>query len=313
MFVDNLIDAVKMKNNPTVVGLDTRIEFVPDVIKRKYYERYGDTIKAVTESILEFNLQIIDSISDIVGIVKPQLAYYEMYGIDGMKMFKNVVNYAKKNNLLIIADGKRNDISTTAKAYSSAFLGRTTKINGNEEAIWDVDAITLNPYLGTDSVEPFVEDCKKYNKGIFVLVKTSNKSSVDFQDIITNQGKKLYELVAEKVYNWGKDTIGKYGYSAVGGVAGATYPIEAKKLRKIIKNSYLLVPGYGSQGGKAEDMVNFFNKDGLGAIINASRSILCAYKSELWKNEYSEKEYYMASRSEAIKMRDDINKAMEVI
>ncbi|MEN8907119.1 MAG: orotidine-5'-phosphate decarboxylase, partial [Clostridiales bacterium] len=249
---------------------------------------------------------IIDYIYDIVPVVKPQLAYYEMYGIDGMKAFQETVDYAKSKGLLVIADGKRNDIGSTSKAYSDAFLGRVSLENNKKIPIYDVDCLTVNPYLGIDGIRPFIDDCIEYNKGIFVLLKTSNKSSGQLQDIETKSGKKNYELIAELIDSWGQETIGQNNYSSIGAVVGATYPNEAKALRKILKNAYILVPGYGFQGGSAKDVVESFNNDGLGAIVNASRSIMCAYKSELFKDKIPEDKFFEASRAEALRMRDDI-------
>ena len=229
-----------------------------------------------------------------------------MYGLEGLKAFYETCRYAKEKGLLVIADGKRNDIGSTAESYSAAFLGKT-KIEDTEEAAFDVDALTVNPYLGIDGIKPFIEDCDKYNKGIFILVKTSNKSSGQFQDIITETGKSMYEIVAQHIEEWGRDLKGEYGYSSVGAVVGATYPNQAKILRKILKSAYILVPGYGAQGGTAKDVASSFNPDGLGAIVNASRSIMCAYKSERWKEKYTEEKFYEASRAEALRMKEDIN------
>ncbi|ABN52185.1 MAG TPA: orotidine-5'-phosphate decarboxylase [Hungateiclostridium thermocellum] len=310
MFIDTLIEKIREKDNPSVVGLDPKIEYVPSFIKEDMYKKYGKNLKAVAEAILLFNKYIIDAVYDIVPAVKPQLAYYEMYGLEGMRVFYETCKYAKEKGLLVIADGKRNDIGSTAQCYSAAYLGKTDIDEGISEAVFDVDALTVNPYLGVDGIKPFIDDCVKYNKGIFVLVKTSNKSSGEIQDILTQEGRSIYEIVAEYVESWGENKKGKYGYSCVGAVVGATYPNLAKILRKILKNSYILVPGYGAQGGTARDVAHCFNYDGLGAIVNASRSIMCAYKSEQWKNVYSEEKFYEASRAEAIRMRDDINSAL---
>jgi orotidine-5'-phosphate decarboxylase len=310
MFVDNLINNIKKKNNPTVVGLDPKIEYVPEFIRKKYISQFGNNLKGVTEAILEFNKLIIDNIYDIVPAVKPQLAYYEMYGLEGIKIFLETVNYAKLKGLLVIADGKRNDIGSTAAAYSNAFLGKVTLNNDVKCDVFNTDALTVNPYLGIDGIEPFINDCKNYEKGIFILVKTSNKSSGQLQDLETKNDKKNYEVLADLLNEWSKDIIGKSGYSSIGAVVGATYPEESKILREIMKNSYFLVPGYGSQGGSAKDVINSFNGDGLGAIINSSRAIMCAYKSDLWKDKYTEENFYEASRAEALRMRDDIMKEL---
>lgn len=310
MFIDSLVAKIKEKNNPTVVGLDPKIEYVPDAIKSKHIKQCGIGTKSAAEAILEFNKRLIDSICDLVPAVKPQLAYYEMYGIDGLIAFEKTVSYAKGKGLLVIADGKRNDIGSTAEAYSAAFLGKAKLTCDVAEKVFDTDALTVNPYLGADGIKPFLDDCSKYGKGIFVLVKTSNKSSGQLQDLLTVSGQSIYEIVAELVSEWGKNLIGSSGYSSVGAVVGATYPNQAKILRKILKRSYILVPGYGAQGGTARDVANSFNCDGLGAIVNASRSIMCAYQSDLWKEKYNEDGFDQAAREEAIRMRDDINSAI---
>lgn len=309
MFIDNLIDKIKELNNPTVAGLDPRLEYIPSFILENNYDEYGKNEKGAAKAILEFNKGLIDELCDIVPAVKPQLAYYEMYGIEGLKAMNETVKYAKEKGMIVILDGKRNDIGSTAEAYSTAFLGKT-KIGEESVSMFEGDALTVSPYLGIDGIQPFIDDCKSHNKGIFVLVKTSNKSSGQLQDLKTENGKTIYEIMAEYVAEWGSQVVGKHGYSSVGAVVGATYPEQAAKLRKIMKNSYFLVPGYGAQGGSAKDVVASFNEDGLGAIVNASRSIMCAYKngqSKLW----DEKEYAKAARAEAIRMRDDINSAIK--
>lgn len=306
MFIDILIEKIKIMNNVSIVGLDPKLEYVPLFIRKKAYESYGNDLKGAAEAIWEFNKNIIDYIYDIVPAIKLQLAYYEMYGLEGLETFTKTIKYAKEKGLIVLADGKRNDIGSTAESYSSAFLGRTV-LEDKTKAIFDVDALTINAYLGVDGVAPFIDDCIKYNKGIFILVKTSNPSSGQIQDETNQQGQKIYEVMSSYVNEWGSKLIGKYGYSSVGAVVGATYPEQAKIIRKIIKNSYILVPGYGIQGGKSSDLIEFFNEDGLGAIVNASRSIMCAYKSDLWRNIYNEEQFAEASRDEAIRMRDDIN------
>lgn len=303
--VDILIDKIKEKNNPTVMGLDPRYEMLPECIKKKY----GTDVKSVCEGILEYNKALIDNTYDIVPAVKPQIAFYEMFGIEGMKCFKETCKYAKEKGMIVIADIKRGDIGTTAAGYSSAYLGETL-VGEKLESFYDIDWITVNPYLGIDGVKPFIEDCKKYNKGIFVLVKTSNKSSGELQDLKLEDGKTVYEKVAELVNTWGEELVGEYGYSSVASVVGATYPIQIKNLREIMPKSYFLIPGYGAQGGKAEDIALGF-KDGLGGIANASRSLMCAYKSDRWKDTYSDEEYAKATRAEAIRMRDELNSAIK--
>lgn len=311
MFIDKLIESIQEKNNPTVVGLDPKIEYVPAFIKEKSFKEYGVNLKGATDSIIQFNKMIIDSIYDQVPAVKPQLAYYEMYGVDGIYAFDQTCRYAKSKGLIVIADGKRNDIGTTAEAYSNAFLGSTVIDQEIKQKAFEVDALTVSPYLGEDGIKPFIENCINNEKGIFVLVKTSNKSSGQLQDLVTQFGKSIYEVMAEYVNEWGKPVTGKYGYSSVGAVVGATYPNQAKLLRSIMKKAYILVPGYGAQGGTARDCANSFKKDRLGAIVNASRSVMCAYKSDIWKNEYSEERFAEASRAEVIRMKDDLNAALD--
>lgn len=311
MFIDRLIESIQEKDNPTVVGLDPKMEYIPAIIKDKAFKEYGATLKGCSEAIIEFNKKIIDSIYDLVPAVKPQLAYYEMYGVDGIYAFDETCKYAKSKGLIVIADGKRNDIGTTAEAYSKAFLGITDIDNQIKQKAFDVDALTVNPYLGEDGIKPFINDCVNNEKGIFVLVKTSNKSSGQLQDLVTQNCKSIYEIMAEHVNEWGKEAIGKYGYSSIGAVVGATYPNQAKLLRTIMKRAYILVPGYGAQGGTARDCANSFQKDKLGAIVNASRSVMCAYKSDIWKNKYTEEKFADASRAEVIRMKDDLNSALK--
>lgn len=310
MFIDILIEKIKEKNNSSVIGLDPRIEYVPGFIKDKTFKEYGVNSKGAAEAILAFNKKIIDAVYDIVPAVKPQIAYYEMYGIEGLRVFSETIKYAKSKGLLVIADAKRNDIGSTAEAYSTAFLGKTKIDDCHEESMFEADALTVNPYLGYDGIKPFIDDCRNYGKGIFVLVKTSNKSSGQLQDLLTDRGKSIYEIVAEYVEEWGRNLTGAYGYSSIGAVVGATYPNQAKILRQIMKHTYILVPGYGAQGGTARDAAHSFNSDRLGAIVNASRSIMCAYQSDTWRNEYNEARFDEAARAEAIRMRDDINQAI---
>ena len=305
--MDLLIEKIKETNNPTVMGLDPRYEMLPECIKNKY----GKDVKSVCQGILEYNKALIDSVYDIVPAVKPQIAFYEMFGIDGMECFKETCKYAKEKGMIVIADIKRGDIGTTAQGYSNAYLGETL-VGDEYKSFYDVDWVTINPYLGIDGVKPFIDDCKKYNKGIFILVKTSNKSSGDLQDLKLEDGKTVYEKVAELVNSWGEDLIGENGYSSVSSVVGATYPEQLKILRKIMPASYFLIPGYGAQGGKAEDIALGFDEHGLGGIVNASRSLMCAFKSDRWKDEFSDEEYAKATRAEAIRMRDELLTAIKM-
>ncbi len=300
MSVDLLVKKIKEKNNPSVAGLDPVVDYVPEYIKEKAYKEYGKTLKGACEAIWEFNKGLIDALYDVVPAVKPQSAFYEMYGLEGEALLHKTIEYAKEKGLYIILDVKRNDIGSTAKAYSNAYLGKV-EIGGEEISPCDVDCVTVNPYLGTDGIAPFVEDCKKYDKAIFALVKTSNPSSGELQDLL-NEDKHFYERVAECVNKWNEDTIGESGYGAVGAVVGATYPEQAEVLRKLMTKSYFLVPGYGAQGGKAKDVAKSFNEDGLGAIVNSSRGIMCAYK----KGDYKEEDFAKAARDEAIRMREEL-------
>ena len=300
--IDKLIDKIKKTDNPTVMGLDPRYEMIPKCVT----DKYPKTLEGVSKAIVEFNKELIDATYDIIPAVKPQIAFYEMFGIPGMEAFKETCKYAKEKGLCVIADIKRGDIGSTAAGYSNAYLGKTT-IGETMQEIYDVDFVTVNPYMGTDCVKPFIEDCKKYDKGIFILVKTSNPSSGELQDLKLENGKEVYLEVASLVKKWGEDLIGNYGYSSVAAVVGATYPEQLSQIRKAIPNTFFLIPGYGAQGGKAEDIAIAFDKNKLGGIVNASRSLMCAYKSDLWKDKYKEEEYAKATRSEAIRMRDEIN------
>ncbi len=301
--IDRLINKIKETDNPTVIGIDPKYDMLPECIKNKY----GKTLEDISKAILEFNKELIDSTYDIIPAVKVNIAFYEMYGIEGMKVFEETCKYAKEKGMIVIADIKRGDIGSTAQSYSNAFLGKT-KIGEKEESIFDVDFVTVNPYMGTDCVKPFIDDCKKYDKGIFVLVKTSNPSSGELQDKKIEGGEKIYIEVAKLVEQWGEDLIGESGYSSVSAVVGATYPNQLKEIREIAPHTYFLIPGYGAQGGKAEDIALGFDKNGLGGIVNASRSLMYAYKSEKWKDKFEEKDYGKATRAEAIRMKEELNK-----
>lgn len=303
--IDILIDKIKEKNNPTVMGLDPRYDMIPECIRNKYAEN----LSGACDAIFEFNKALIDATYDIIPAVKPQIAFYEMFGLEGLRAFNETCKYAKSKGMLVIADIKRGDIGTTAQGYSNAFIGKTP-IGALEYSIYDVDFVTLNPYMGIDSIKPFIDDCRKYQKGMFVLVKTSNKSSGDLQDLKLENGKTIYETVADLVNEWGKDSIGEYGYSDVSAVVGATYPKQIEELRSIMPAGFFLIPGYGAQGGKAEEIALGFDKNGLGGIVNASRSLMCAYKSDRWKDKYTQEQFAEATRAEAIRMRDELNGAI---
>lgn len=301
---------VKKLENPTVMGLDPKLEYIPVSIRKKNVELYGNNFKAASESILEFNKRLIDAVSDIIPAIKPQLAYYEMYGTDGISAFEETVRYGREKGMLVIADGKRNDIGSTSEAYSKSYLGETLLEDSITKPAFDVDALTVNGYLGIDGIKPMIEDCNKYGKGIFVLVKTSNPSSTQLQDMVVEDGRKVFEVVADLVADWGKDVIGECGYSSVGAVVGATWPQQLKSLRERMPQTCFLVPGYGAQGGGAEDVAGAFDKEGLGAIINASRSLMCAHKLKKWEGKFTEEEFDIACREEAIDMRNKLQKVL---
>ena len=299
--IDQLIEKIKIMKNPTVIGLDPRYEMLPKCVK----DKYPKTLEGVGQAIIEYNKALIDAIYDIIPAIKPQIAFYEMYGIPGMQAFKVTCEYAKQKGMFVIADIKRGDIGSTAQGYSNAYLGKT-KIEENEQSLYDIDFVTVNPYMGTDCVKPFIDDCKKYNKGLFILVKTSNPSSGEFQDVKLENGEEVYTRVAKYVEKWGEELRGEYNYSSISAVVGATYPEQLKQLRQIAPHTYFLIPGYGAQGGKAEDIALGFDENGLGGIVNASRSLMCAYKSEMWKGKFEEKDYAKATRAEAIRMKEEL-------
>jgi len=272
-------------------------------------DKYPQTLEGVAQAIIEYNKAIIDATYDIIPAIKPQIAFYEMYGIPGMQAFKETCEYAKQKGMIVIADIKRGDIGSTAQGYSNAYLGKT-KIGYIEESIYDIDFVTVNPYMGTDCVKPFIEDCKKYNKGLFILVKTSNPSSGELQDLNLETGEEVYTRVAKLVENWGEELRGEYNYSSIAAVVGATYPEQLKQIRETAPHTYFLIPGYGAQGGKAEDIALGFDNNGLGGIVNASRSLMCAYKSDKWKDKFEEKDYAQATRAEAIRMKEELSSVL---
>ena len=300
--MDRLIDRIKKTGSPIVMGLDPRYDILPDWVT----EDYPPTLEGVARGIFEFNKNLIKATYDIIPAVKLQSAFYEMFGPSGMIVFRDTCKYAKRKGMIVIADAKRGDIGSTSRAYSNAFLGKTPYAD-TEESIYDVDFLTVNPYMGTDCVKPFIDDCKKYDKGLFILVKTSNPSSGELQDLKLESGEEVYKRVASLVKEWGSDLIGKYGYSSIAAVVGATYPKQLKELRKLNPNTFFLIPGYGAQGGKAEDIALGFDSNGLGGIVNASRSLMCAYKSDLWKDKFYIHEYEKATRAEALRMKDELS------
>ncbi|MGN1196212.1 MAG: orotidine-5'-phosphate decarboxylase [Acetatifactor sp.] len=306
--INQLISKIKETNAPIVVGLDPMLKYVPEYIRQQAYAEYGETLEGVAEAIWQYNKGIVDAVYDLIPAVKPQVAMYEQFGIPGMIAFKRTVDYCKEKGLVVIGDIKRGDIGSTSEAYAVGHLGKV-RIGDKSYAGFDEDFVTVNPYLGSDGVKPFTSICAGEKKGIFVLVKTSNPSSGEFQDRLID-GKPLYELVGEKVRDWGAECMPESGdYSYVGAVVGATYPEQGKLLRKVMPHTFILVPGYGAQGGKGSDLVHFFHEDGLGAIINSSRGIIAAYQQEKYAG-YGEKGYADAARAAVIDMREDIASAL---
>ncbi len=301
--INKLVAEIKKKDAPVVVGLDPMLGYVPEHLTKKAFEEFGETLEGAAEAIWQYNKGIVDAVYDLIPAVKPQIAMYEQFGIPGMMAFKKTVDYCKEKGLVVIGDIKRGDIGSTSTAYAVGHLGKVT-VGSKQYYGFDEDFVTVNPYLGSDGVNPFIDVCKEEKKGIFVLVKTSNPSSGEFQDRLID-GRPLYELVGEKVAEWGSQCMGD-DYSYVGCVVGATYPEMGKILRKIMPKTYILVPGYGAQGGKASDLAPYFNKDGLGAIVNSSRGIICAYKQEKYA-KFGAENYAEASRQAVIDMIRDIN------
>ncbi len=304
--INTLIEKIKKTNAPIVVGLDPMMNYIPSRITRRAFAEYGETLEGAAEAIWQYNKGIVDAVSDLIPAVKPQIAMYEQFGIEGMRAFKKTVDYCKEKGLVVIGDVKRGDIGSTSEAYAVGHLGKVA-VGSKRYYGFDEDFATVNPYLGSDGIKPFVKVCAEEKKGIFVLVKTSNPSSGEFQDRLVD-GRPLYELVGEKVAEWGAECMGN-GYSYVGAVVGATYPEQGRILRKVMPKTFILVPGYGAQGGKGADLVHFFNEDGLGAIINSSRGIIAAYKQEQYAS-YGEEGYADAARAAVIAMREDIAQAL---
>ncbi len=307
LFIDRLIDKVEAKNSHVCVGLDPHLDILPSFLVEKYMNESKDSNLALARAVLEFNKKLIDKIADIAVAVKPQIAFYELLGTAGLNTLKETIKYANEKGLIIILDAKRNDIGSTAGAYAEAYLGLVSRENSNKKYIAnkvDVDCMTINPYLGYDGIKPFLV---KKDKGAFVLVRTSNESAVDIQDLETKDGKKVFEKVGELVSQWGQPFIGEYGYSNLGAVIGATYPEELKILRKAMPHTYFLLPGFGFQGGKPQDIAAGFNDDGKGALVNSSRGINFAYQRSPWNEEYTEEQFAEAARAAVIKMKEDIN------
>ena len=305
--INQLIANIKKTGAPIVVGLDPMLKYIPEHIQKKAFAEFGETLEGAAEAIWQFNKEIVDKTYDLIPAVKPQIAMYEQFGIPGLVAFKKTVDYCKSKGLVVIGDIKRGDIGSTSSAYAVGHIGKV-QVGSKTYAPFDEDFVTVNPYLGSDGVNPFIDVCKEEKKGLFILVKTSNPSSGEFQDRMID-GRPLYELVGEKVAQWGEDCMGDE-YSYIGAVVGATYPEMGKVLRKVMPKSYILVPGYGAPGGKGKDLVHFFNEDGLGAIVNSSRGIIAAYKQEKYTN-YGEEAFADASRAAVEDMVADIRGALE--
>ncbi len=323
--IDKLIQKIERTGAPIVVGLDPMLKYIPEHLQKKAFAEYGETLQGAAEAVWAFNKEIIDNLYDLIPAVKPQIAMYEQFGIEGLLVFKRTVEYCKEKGLIVIGDVKRGDIGSTSEAYAVGHLGGV-QVGGQFCRGFDEDFVTVNPYLGSDGVKPFIKVCQEEKKGIFVLVKTSNPSSGEFQDRMVREGitagaeregaggiasadRPLYEIVGEKVAEWGADCMGS-AYSNIGAVVGATYPEQGKILRKLMPKAFILVPGYGAQGGKGADLVHFFNEDGLGAIVNSSRGIIAAYKQEEYAG-YGAEHFAEASRAAVIAMKEDIAEALK--
>ena len=304
--INQLIKKIKETNAPIVVGLDPTLSMVPKWILDRSFEEHGETLEGAAHALWLFNKEIIDSTYDLIPAVKPQVAMYEQFGLPGLVTFKKTIDYCKEKGLVVIGDIKRGDIGSTSTAYAVGHIGRV-RVGSREYYPFDEDFITVNPYLGSDGIRPFIKVCQEENRGLFILVKTSNPSSGEFQDQMI-EGRPLYELVGEKVAQWGEECMGE-AYSNIGAVVGATYPEIGKALRKIMPKTYILVPGYGAQGGQGKDLVHFFNEDGLGAIVNSSRGIIAAYQNESYK-KYGEENFAAASRAAVEEMIEDIRGAI---
>ena len=308
-FADELVKRIEELDNPTVMGLDPRLDYVPQEIQTKWMMEYPtNNDKATAEAIYEFNCGLIESVCDMVPAVKLQIAYYEMYGVRGIEVFKRTIDYARAHGMLVIADAKRNDIGSTAQAYAEALIGKTLLNDGVEEVKFGADAVTVNGYLGIDGVKPFIDVCKRDGRGIFTLVRTSNPSAADLQDLELKDGRTVYQAMADSVNDWGKELIGESGFSSIGAVVGATVPQQAVEARKRMPNALILVPGYGAQGAGPDAAVASFTKDGRGSIVNASRSLMCAWKNS---TEFKPKQFMKATRQEAISMKTLLGVALQ--
>lgn len=304
--INKLVKKIEELQAPIVVGLDPMLNYVPEHVKQKAYAEFGETLEGAAEAIWQYNKAIVDATYDLIPAVKPQIAMYEQFGVPGLSAFKKTVDYCKSKDLVVIGDIKRGDIGSTSGAYATAHVGKI-QVGSKTYVPFDEDFVTVNPYLGSDGVKPFIDVCKEEDKGIFVLVKTSNPSSGEFQDRLVD-GRPLYEIVGEMVDKWGQEHMGD-SYSYVGAVVGATYPEMGKVLRQLMPKTYILVPGYGAQGGKAADLAPYFNKDGLGAIVNSSRGIIAAYKQEKYA-KFGAEAFDAASRQAVLDMKEDLLSAL---
>ncbi len=301
--INRLTERIQKLEAPVVVGLDPMLSYVPESLQRAAFDAYGETLEGAAEAIWQFNKTIVDAVYDLIPAVKPQVAMYEQFGVPGMEVYRRTVAYCKEKGLIVIGDVKRGDIGSTSAAYATGHLGKVC-VGSKTYAPFDEDFITVNPYLGSDGIRPFLEVCKEEKKGIFVLVKTSNPSSGEFQDRLID-GRPLYEWVGEKVASWGEECMGN-SYSYVGAVVGATYPEMGKILRRVMPHTFILVPGYGAQGGKAADLAPYFNEDGLGAIVNSSRGIIAAYRKEPYASRFGAENCGDASRQAVLDMIEDL-------
>lgn len=307
MSFDVLQDKIKAMKNPTVAGLDPKPEYVPPHILKECYETYGENLEGAAEAIYRFNCGLMDALCDIVPSVKPQSAYYERLGWRGMEVLERTIRYAHGKGFFVIADVKRGDIGSTAEAYSDGWLGRT-KVGSQLHPVFNADCVTLNGYMGSDSINPFLETCKAEDKCVFVLVKTSNPGSGELQDMIAGD-RLVYKVMGDLTERLGKGTEGRYGYTQAGAVVGATYPSDMRELRRRLEKTFFLVPGYGAQGGTAEDVQYAFDRYGRGAVVNASRSIMCAWQ----KTGHNGADYQEAARAAAVAMRNDIARFVTIV
>lgn len=304
MITDVLIEKIKQTENPSVIGFDPRLSYVPEFIKNESFSKFEETLKGAANALYKWGTMLIDELYDIIPAIKPQVAMYEMFGSEGIDAFIKTVEYAKSKGLIVIGDIKRSDIGSTAESYSEGHVG-CVSVGSKSYSVYKEDMITINPYLGVDTIEPFLNDCVKYEKGMFILVKTSNPNSGQLQDLLV-EGAPVYEHVGKLVRKWGEEHIGDCGYSLVGAVVGATHTEQAKRLRELMPSTMFLVPGYGAQGATAQDLACCFDKEGLGAIVNSSRGVIAAFQKEKYK-QFGEESFHKAARQAALDMKEDLN------